>query len=341
MKLELIGIEKANVVQDIYNQSPIYFRRVDGTDPLPGMGEKDILDVPPKRSSDYLKVPLLIYEDSQPVGYADLHINYRSIGIAYMGLLILKETLQSKGLGRRAYFEVENYLKSNYGIEKIYLGVSNHNQVQGYWEKMGFIPNGFTYKWAGGKIESTVTEMEKIISEQKLRLERPSQTLFEEFNLFVDDMKAHGQTMWEPYLPKAEESAIQFVERLRAREAQPETPLVPETVYWATFDGHVVGRISLRHRLEGNLHKIGGHIGYEVSPKWRRRGFATEMLHLILQTDKAKEIGRLLLTCSPTNKASNKTITKNSGQFSKKVFVDFINEDRNHYWIEISAASNT
>ena len=49
MRLELIGIEKAHIVEHIYNQSPTYFRRVGGTDPSPGMGEKDILDVPPKR----------------------------------------------------------------------------------------------------------------------------------------------------------------------------------------------------------------------------------------------------------------------------------------------------
>lgn len=165
MKLEIIGPDRADTVQEIYNHSPIYFQRVEGTDPLPGMGLKDILDVPPKKSSDYIKLPVLINENDVPVGYADLHVNYRSQGIAYLGLLILKDSVQNKGLGRRAYLEIESLLKNKFGVAKVYLGVSNHNQVQGYWEKMGFKANGFTYKWAGEKVESTVTEMEKVISE--------------------------------------------------------------------------------------------------------------------------------------------------------------------------------
>lgn len=169
-----------------------------------------------------------------------------------------------------------------------------------------------------------------------LEIKRPSLSLYSGFLEFVEDMRAHQQPLWEPYLPKPDESPDLFIARLKKRETEPEAPLVPETIFWAVYDGHVVGRISLRHRLEGNLHKIGGHIGYEVSPKWRKKGFATEMLRQILVTENAKEIGRLLLTCSPTNEASNKTILSNGGRFEKKVYVDFINEDRNHYWIELT-----
>ncbi len=198
----------------------------------------------------------------------------------------------------------------------------------------GSFPIKQTYTWQGEKIKSEVTEMEKIIGNQILRLEKPSESLYQEFSLFVEDMRANNQTLWDPYLPKANEKPLDFVNRLLKRESEPEAPLVPETVYWATFDGHVVGRISLRHRLEGNLHKIGGHIGYEVSPKWRRRGFATEMLRQILMTDKSKEIGKLLLTCSPQNEASNKTITSNGGKLTQTIFVDVVQEERNHYWID-------
>jgi len=177
--------------------------------------------------------------------------------------------------------------------------------------------------------------MEKQLSPPSLHLERPSQVLYSSFLEFVEDMRANNQPLWDPYLPTSDESPGQFVSRLHDRETKPESNLVPESIYWAVFDGNVVGRISLRHRLEGNLHKIGGHIGYEVGPKWRRRGFATEMLHQILLTDKARDIGKLLLTCSPNNEASNKTITANDGKLTQKVFVDLIGEDRNHYWIDL------
>jgi predicted acetyltransferase len=166
-----------------------------------------------------------------------------------------------------------------------------------------------------------------------LKIQRPSVSLYASFLDFIDDMRSHQQPLWEPYLPKPGEMAEDFIDRLLKRETLPEATLVPETIYWAIYDGYVVGRISIRHRLEGNLKKIGGHIGYEVSPAWRRKGFATEMLRQVLETSKAKEIGRLLLTCSPDNEASNKTILSNGGKFEKSVFVDFIGQDRNHYWI--------
>jgi predicted acetyltransferase len=61
------------------------------------------------------------------------------------------------------------------------------------------------------------------------------------------------------------------------------------------------------------------------------------MLKLILQTAKAKEIGRLLLTCAPDNIASNKTIQKNGGVLAKTAFVERVQRQTNYYWIEIPA----
>ena len=167
-------------------------------------------------------------------------------------------------------------------------------------------------------------------------LKRPSLEFYGSFCEFVEEMRVNNQPLWDPYLPKPGEAGQEFIARLLEREFKPEVPFVPETIYWATVGNDVVvGRISLRHRLEGNLTKIGGNIGYEVRPSFRRKGFATHMLRDLLRTSKAMEIGQLLLTCSPENEASNKTIQRNGGVFSNKFFVDFIGEYRNHYWINL------
>jgi predicted acetyltransferase len=168
-----------------------------------------------------------------------------------------------------------------------------------------------------------------------VELKRPSLALFPSFLEFSEEMRSNGESIWAPYLPQPSETPEQFVARIVRRETEPEPPLVPETIYWGVIGNAVVGRISLRHRLEGNLTKIGGHIGYEVRPSYRKRGIAKEMLRQILLTPKAREIGKLLLTCSPSNPASNKTIIANGGVYEKTIFVELVGEERNHYWIRV------
>jgi predicted acetyltransferase len=97
----------------------------------------------------------------------------------------------------------------------------------------------------------------------------------------------------------------------------------------------VVGRIALRHDLNANLKEFGGHIGYEVRPSCRKKGFAKEMLKQLLQTPKALEIRSLLLTCAPTNLASNKTILANGGILTKTAFVEKWKRETNYYLITL------
>lgn len=168
-----------------------------------------------------------------------------------------------------------------------------------------------------------------------IELKKPHLNLVDSYLDFIEEMRTHGEKIWEGILPKAGESSSQFVDRLLKAETSPEEPLVPETIYWACDGRHVVGRIALRHFLNESLAEFGGHIGYEVRPSCRRRGVAKEMLRLLLGTKKAKEIGRLLLTCAPDNVASNKTILANGGTLIKTAFVEKQERNTNYYWITL------
>lgn len=168
-----------------------------------------------------------------------------------------------------------------------------------------------------------------------LELQRPSPELVASYLDSVAEMRSLGEKIWDGMTPRASESPADFVQRLLRAEHSPEPGFVPESVYWAVLDGVVVGRIALRHYLNASLEEFGGHVGYEVRPSVRRRGIATEMLRQLLRTLKARELGRLLLTCAPDNIASNRTIVANGGVLSRTAFVERVQRQTNYYWIDL------
>jgi predicted acetyltransferase len=168
-----------------------------------------------------------------------------------------------------------------------------------------------------------------------LSLELPQLKLASSYIEFLRDMNPQGDPADDFYGPKKGETQELFVARMLLRETAPEAGLIPESIYWILCEGSVAGRISLRHTLNENLRLMGGHIGYEVRPSFRRRGIATQSLAMLLKTPKAREISRLLLTCSPDNVPSIKTIERNGGVFDRTVFVPSMQAEKNHYWIEL------
>ena len=111
---------------------------------------------------------------------------------------------------------------------------------------------------------------------------------------------------------------------------------VPATSFWLLLDGkEIVGRSHLRHHLNDRLITFGGHIGYEVHPDHRRKGYGTRLLALSLI--EAREIGleRVLLTCDPKNTGSVKIITKNGGVLQDTGWHEVMKRDTSRYWIDL------
>jgi predicted acetyltransferase len=169
-----------------------------------------------------------------------------------------------------------------------------------------------------------------------LHLQRPAIELVPSYVTFLDEIAALGERVWSAR-PEPAETHETFVARLLQAEGVPDPAHVPQTTYWATLGETVVGYIGLRHHLNAELAEFGGHIGYSVRPSCRARGFAKEMLRQVLQTPKAREIGRVLLTCTPDNIASNRTIRANGGVLERTVFVERLGRETNLYWISLAA----
>lgn len=107
-----------------------------------------------------------------------------------------------------------------------------------------------------------------------------------------------------------------YVARL-LEEALEETPRpegwVPATTLWYVEDATFLGRLAIRHRLTPHLVAAGGHIGYDVRPSARRRGYATAMLRDALPIANGLGIDPALLTCDTDNVGSRKVIEANGG----------------------------
>lgn len=85
---------------------------------------------------------------------------------------------------------------------------------------------------------------------------------------------------------------------------------------------YFIGEISIRHRLNDALRRIGGHIGYCVRKGEWGKGYGTKMLGMALDTVKELGITRPLITCHDSNIASARVMEKNGFLLEDKVVVN-------------------
>lgn len=113
---------------------------------------------------------------------------------------------------------------------------------------------------------------------------------------------------------------------------------VPHTMLYAFVRGEIVGRLSVRHTLNEHLRRRGGHIGYAVAPRFRRRGYATEIVRQGLEYCWGLGLSEVMVTCSDTNVPSYRVIEHFGGQLEDRIWDDVDHEWIRRYWIRRARA---
>lgn len=129
-----------------------------------------------------------------------------------------------------------------------------------------------------------------------------------------------------------------FVRELLGRTEPANAPpgRVAETMLWLVDGDIYAGRVSIRHELNEALRLFGGHIGYEIRPSLRRRGYGREALRLALPYARAIGLRRVLVTCDESNVASKKIIEANGGIFENAVETPESSVRKLRYWIDLA-----
>jgi len=102
----------------------------------------------------------------------------------------------------------------------------------------------------------------------------------------------------------------------RAEQGRVPEGYVPWTTFWLQReDGTLLGGVRLRHRLNRKLREDGGHIGYDIRPSRRGKGYATKMLAMALDEARTRGLTWVLITVAGSNRASIRVVEKNGGRF--------------------------
>jgi GNAT superfamily N-acetyltransferase len=148
-------------LQRVIEEAPTYAQLVTGVPPGPADAQSTYTILPEGKSYDD-KFVFGIYHGGKMVGCADLVRGHPTPRTAYLGLLLISEKHQRRGIGRVAFRLLEDFVRSWGTCDRIRLAVVRTNaQVVPFWEALGFDATGEIKPYRYGSVASESVLFEK------------------------------------------------------------------------------------------------------------------------------------------------------------------------------------
>lgn len=173
----------------------------------------------------------------------------------------------------------------------------------------------------------------------KIFLVEPDVVYENQFLAMVSQYKNAGDTDYYGLYKESMDGFEKYVDNLHgyAQGINIAEDWVPYYTYWLTNnEKQLLGVIRIRTSLDNDyVEKYAGHIGYDISPLHRQKGYGKEILRLGL--DKARMLGlqKVLITCNFDNEGSIKIIESNGGVFESEIYKESENKLLRRYWVDL------
>ena len=172
------------------------------------------------------------------------------------------------------------------------------------------------------------------MSNETTRLIEPTLSLKNDFYSLAEEFLAEGDQRYREAIGDFERFIQLCSDEAVGRNLA--SGRVSQSTFWLVRnDQRILGCSRLRHTLNAFLEELGGHIGYDIRPSERRRGYGTQILRMTL--DKARDLGlkRVLVTADSPNVASWRIIENNGGILHGEKLSQHTGKLLRKYWIEL------
>jgi RimJ/RimL family protein N-acetyltransferase len=150
-------------VQRVLAAAPGYFHRISGGPPGPAEAGELFAELPAGKSFDD-KFVYGIEADGRLVGCLDLLRGYPVPGTAFLGLLLLSEAHQRRGIGCAAYALAESIVRS-WSCDTVRLGVvATNGPALCFWRACGFRATGERRPHRLGTVVSEILLFDKVLA---------------------------------------------------------------------------------------------------------------------------------------------------------------------------------